>query len=128
MAKGPPAPELLLELIRDHGGSLSAIANSLTAAGTQVSRQTVTNWIKRAGLEQKAAEQRALNGLPGPRPLLEAGSVDAGAERAAIVASATKLGSLKAAGEQLGLSRRALYRRRKALGLATARAPAKRPA
>jgi DNA-binding NtrC family response regulator len=120
VAKSPPDDNRLRELITEHRGSLSAIAAALTQAGQPISRQAVTQWVKRAGMEDDAAVERAKAGLPGPRPQLVDGSVDAVAERAAIAGGVELHGSLRAAAANLGMSRRALFRRRKALGVVSA--------
>lgn len=117
MAKRPPDAEQLIKLIRSHRGSLSAIAAGLTAAGQKVSRQAVTQWVKRAKLEDLAAVERARSGLPGPRPQLVAGSVDSVAERLQIRGAVKEHASVREAAAALGMSRRALYRRRVALGV-----------
>lgn len=107
-----PSRSELVTLIRQHHGSLSAIAED-----RGVSRQAVTGWVKAEGLEQDAAARRARSGMPGPRPLLERGSADPDGEAAKIERRIAKHGSASAAAKSLGVSRRALYRARARLGI-----------
>lgn len=117
MANRPLTLAQLSALIAKHRGSYSAIAVALTAAGRTISREAVRQRAITLELEEEAVVQRARAGLPGPRPLLEAGSPDKFGETVSIEAAALQGGTLKSAAAKLGLSRRGLYRRRKALGM-----------
>lgn len=90
---------------------------TVLAAEMGVARQVLASRLKAAGLDEHAAQQRAIHGVSGTRASLRKGCLDPEGERAQIVRALDLEKSQVAAARYLGIHRRRLQRAMERLGI-----------